>query len=223
MKFAALGALLVMVLFAAACSATDVSSTSMANTTRSETTTFTTDGGSIRLVNNPQARTNFLAWWDYEVPTKQDAAKPVEEVYQHGLAACLWRRQGRGPDSVLTMIERDYGYTPAGATAVYKSALEALCTEYRGYKTYFDRNVDSYVAAISTKVTFPFTPTVFDYGYFMKEVCAAMGSTQSRPTIIAHMRQQTHLRLISGAPATSDEVMWDLVNQALLSGCLVLY
>jgi hypothetical protein len=171
-----------------------------------------------------QARSDFLAWWNYEVQVSQDSSRPADEVYQAGVGVCEQRQLGMESDQIQKMIVDDRGYTGSGASGVYKSALEALCQSFNlGYKTDFDRNVDLAYNAITARVTYTPAPfPTYDFGFFMKEACAFMVSIPNAGgAVYEHMRGSTQLALVEGGNV--DEVVLRIyIKESVNAGCTIM-
>lgn len=165
------------------------------------------------------AYTNFVAWWAYEFQVQQDFNVPADKIYGAGIAVCGSRYQHAGTDAILTVIERDMGFTKAGAAGIYRAALEALCPEYNlGYKTYFDSNVDTMIAALSGKIVFKVMPPAYQFGYFMKETCAALVQFGGSGLWNHMVGMGTQLDLMEGGTVTEQELRM-YIKAAVSSGC----
>jgi hypothetical protein len=171
-----------------------------------------------------QARANFLAWWNYEAQVALDVSRPADEVYRAGISVCEQREQGVDTDVIQRLITRDNGYTGSGAAGIYQAALQSLCPNFNaGYKTNFDRNTDLAYAAITARVTYSPVPwPLFDFGFFMKEACAFMGSVPASGTqIYAHLRGSTQLALVEQGNVQV-AVLNIYIKEAVNAGCTIM-
>jgi hypothetical protein len=155
-------------------------------------------GGEGVVDLSAQARSNFGAWYSYEVLLGPDTRRPESEVYDAGMATCKQVQTGKPGDLVRHELVTERGYGEPGAEAVFKAAVSALCTDQNlGYRTNFDREVDFAYQKIIAKVTYTPAPfPIYDYGFFAKETCNFMIQTpHPGPLVYDHMRAATWLRL----------------------------
>lgn len=170
------------------------------------------------------AKKRFFLWINYELQTKEDAnlvESGSDKTYNAGIVVCGSRNSNVGTDSIEAVITREMGYTRSGSTAIIKSALMAMCPWYDlGYKTYFDRNVDAFMVAVSPpRLTYPngMYP-YYEYGYFMKEVCGVMAA-DGGTVVYDHMRAETNFALTE-AGNVKEQVLFIYIKEAVNAGCL---
>jgi len=146
-----------------------------------------------------QAKQLFYVWLNYEMQAREDnTPELVAKAYGAGIVVCASRDRNTSTDAIETVITREMGYTRSGAMAIIRSGLEALCPwSNLGYKTYFDRNVDSFMVNIKPYITYKVIPPFYAYGFFMKETCLSLADSGGSQ-IYAHMRSRTDLELMEG-------------------------
>lgn len=178
-------------------------------------------GAAAYYDSSQAARSKFASWWAYEVQTDQDAAVPADKAYSAGVSVCLSRYRGAGTAAIETVLERDLGFTKSGAAGIYKSALEALCTQYNlGYMTYFDKNVQTMIAAVTapSRVTYRQMPPAYHFGYFMKEACAAL-TKFGGPQLWNHMVGMSSKLDLMEQGKISEPTLRIYLKAAVSSGC----
>ena len=182
-------------------------------------------GGEGVVDMSAQARSNFDAWYSYEVLLGPDTRRAEAEVYAAGVATCNQVLGGRPGDLVRHELVTERGYGEPGAEAVFKAAVSALCTDQNlGYRTNFDREVDFAYQKIIAKVTYTPAPfPIFDYGFFAKETCNFMIQTpRPGPLVYDHMRAATWLRLTENG-AVQPAVLNIYISESVNAHCLNLY
>lgn len=172
-----------------------------------------------------QARSNFDAWYSYEVLLGPDTRRPEGEVYTAGIASCNQVQSGKPADLVRHQLVTERGYGEPGAEAVFKASVSALCTDQNlGYRTTFDREVDFAYQRILTKVTYTPAPfPIYDYGFFAKETCNFMIQTpHPGPLVYDHVRAATWLRLTENG-AVQPAVLNVYISESVNAHCLDLF
>lgn len=172
--------------------------------------------------NSPAAYEKFAAWWNYEVMTSTDAAVAANLVYEAGITACGSRHSRVGTEAISTVLERDLGFTRSGAAGIYKSALEALCPQYNlGYQTELDKNTTKMMEALKARITFKPVPPYHQFGFFLKEACAALAKSGG-PQLWDHMvLMRTQLALMEKGKISPD-ILRIYIKAAVSSGCSAL-
>lgn len=142
---------------------------------------------------SPQAQQLFFTWWNYENIATADSHISRQSAYTYGQRACVKKVQGIDTAEIIRVIRVDGGYTMVGAEGVYKSALEALCPAFRGYQTQFDNKVNGF---INTSAVPPTTPplSVMDYGWFLRRMCDAPGTTMD--SMVGYIRTRQELAIV---------------------------
>lgn len=177
---------------------------------------------SSQIYDNSQlAQANFMAWWDYELQVPQDIREP-SAIYEAGIIVCASRARGAGATSIEAVLNKEMGYTPSGASAITRAALASLCPQRDlGYRTYFDRNVTNFAYGVKDKITFNRQPFEYEFGFFMKEVCAAMGtSTIGGTGIFDHINSlvvDNHFTVLGGS--IDQVVIRIMINESVKAGC----
>lgn len=182
-------------------------------------------GGQGVVDLSAQARSNFDAWYSYEVLLGPDTRRPEAEVYNAGIATCNQVQGGKPPDLARHELVTERGYGEPGAEAVFKASVSALCTDQNvGYRTNFDREVDFAYQRILTKVTYTPAPfPIYDNGFFAKEACNFMIQTpHSGPLVYDHMRAATWLRLTENG-AVQPAVLNIYISESVNAHCLDLF
>jgi hypothetical protein len=172
-----------------------------------------------------QAQQDFFAWDAYEMPSS-DLSHGAQGDYTAGITTCQLRSQGQLPTQAVEFLMAQSGYHGAAAEAVVASALRALCrTADTGYLTTFDLNVQQFQTSVLAKISFsPSDPAYYEFGWFLKETCAAMGSPDVGGTrIYEHTVALTQSGYLTLSQNADTNVINILINEAVWAGCPSVY
>ena len=172
--------------------------------------------------NSASAKNDFFQWWNYEIQVPQDD-REANAIYESGITVCASRARGVGATSIESVLATEFGYTPSGASGIVRGALVSLCPWYDlGYRTYFDRNATAFAFGVKDLITFNRQPFDWEYGVFMKEVCAAMNVSSIGGTgIYDHMASlvpEGYYSLVGNQ--ASEDVLRILINESVKAGCM---
>ena len=165
------------------------------------------------------AQQNFQTWWRYENVIPADKSVSDAQAYRWAVAACnIVTSQGASPETITAGISSNSGLSPTGAGGVYKSALEALCPQQKGYKSYFDRQVDSFANLMNQQYHLSPEPRTADYGYLMRRVCEGLQGGYNHNTVIPWLKTLNETT-IPRAYGLTDAQLYDIVNAATVVWC----
>ena len=167
------------------------------------------------------AQQRFFRWESYEIPAG-GFSRGAQADYQAGITSCQMRSKGELPDLVVRYLTSEAGYHGAAAEAIVASALRALCRSGdTGYLTTFDLNVDSFMRRALVLINFSTrVPAYYEFGWFLKETCAAMADPSiGGAGIYDHtvgLTQNGYLTVSQGADTGAINI---LINEAVQAGC----
>ncbi len=128
-----------------------------------------------------EAAERYRAWLDYELDAETDRLRDFEsDAYPTGVVVCSqFALRARASEIEAGLKVKQW--SGSGAAGIVKSALEALCPQFNsGYRTHFDRNVDSASVVLASAMSWPQGPPLFyELGYFMKAACGYLRVTGS--------------------------------------------
>lgn len=182
------------------------------------------DGSGIHTIydSSETAKSNFHAWWNYEIQVPQDN-REFNAIYEAGRIVCASRAGGAGVIAIENVLTTEMGYTPSGASGIVRASLAALCPQYDlGYRTYFDQNALKFAQALQSKITFQRVPSEMELGAFMKETCAALAAPGIGGTgiynHIAGLTVNDYFYNLFGETVDS-QVLYIFINEATKAGC----
>ena len=171
-----------------------------------------------------EARQAYYNWLNYEFQSHEDGNRPAEDLYTEGVVTCSSRRTGMSESMIVESLAQNKGYTRSAGAAIVKASLNALCPNMnRNYMTYFDTNVDKFYNAVVTqrRVTYSAqVPSVYYYGYYMKEVCAFMStSVNAGQQVYDHFARAVRDDHTLTRGGVSETVLRIYLKHAVNSGC----
>jgi len=159
-----------------------------------------------------------------------DLLRPFEtEAYPDGVFVCAQLALGTSVPAIEGTLAGAKGWSGTGAAAIVKGALNALCPRYnQGYKTYFDRNVDSASAALASALPWSGgAPGVYETGFFIKEACGYLQKVRTAQGLEVHLHTFRLDSINQNQPAASfiqripdDQLLRRATHHAVFAGCL---
>ena len=128
-------------------------------------------------------------------------------AYKMGVRGCTLASNGAMVPDVLQAIANEGGFTTPGAAGVYRSAVETLCPQFQGFKSDFDRSVDTFRSQSDVQWSSG-PPPAEDFGWFLKaEHQGFHQGIEDAPTMVNWLHQQPNVRL-ANAYGVTDDVLW---------------
>lgn len=179
---------------------------------------------------SPAATSNYANWLSYEMNSDGDLNRDFEtEAYPDGVSVCAQLALGTSIPTIEQTLAGAKGWSGTGAAAIVKGALNALCPQHnQGYKTYFDRNVDSASAVLANALPWNNgVPGIYETGSFIKEACRYLQTVGSAQGLEAHLHTfrpgATNQNLASAGfiqRLPDDQLLRRATHHAVFSGCL---
>ncbi len=176
------------------------------------------------------AAANYRLWLNYEMDSDTDLARGFEsDSYPDGVSVCAQLALNTPLESIERKLNETRGWSLTGAVAIVKGALNALCPRYnQGYKTAFDRNVDSASAVLARAVTWSgVAPGTYETGYFIKEACGYLKKRGTADGLEVHLHtfrvnapNQTAPAAAFIQRAADDVQLRRATHHAVFAGCL---
>ncbi|MCC6497036.1 MAG: hypothetical protein IT193_12360 [Propionibacteriaceae bacterium] len=176
------------------------------------------------------AAATYRLWLNYEMDSETDLARGFEsDSYPDGVSVCAQLALNTPLESIERKLSETKGWSVTGAVAIVKGALNALCPRYnQGYKTGFDRTVDSVSAVLARGVTWSgVAPGIYETGYFIKEACGYLKKLGTADGLEVHLHSFRLNAPNQTAPAAAfiqrvadDVQLRRATNHAVFAGCL---